>query len=644
MSVQRVSVAAAFVVACAANVQAQSLQFSASNLLAMDDVEITPDQRYAVARQNFDSQYARIYELQTGGFTQVSALMGVPCGPVLDAVAVTNSRAVVLGGSHAVVLDLANLANPVIAQRPVGVSPNDVAITPDGTIAVVRGGRTSGPNVGGIHVIELATGTQIGFSAGLCPRYDFDGTVPYTFNTDGVAVTDRYAVALSLVSDTPPAQTRVTIWDLHPAPSAPPIVILDTASAPLTHLVGAPHDVAITPDGNHAVVRSEEHLAVWNLSNGNATPIFAGPLTNDPGPFQYTAMDSVEVTNSRVVTLANVVGAPPATQTQVEVVHFTGARWSGRIAGRPHDLAITPDGTRAVVRTSAGLALYRIVNIGPNPVLTPIDWLDAPSATDNYLSGFDSVTATNDFAVSLTNTANLADTRVWFWSIVRGELELLSSTLLANTRPTDLAITPDGRRIAVTGNASVNVFHLGSGGNAFEHRPVGTTAYYQWCDGVAVSSDRAVGVGQHGPQNGWITGVDTSPISTRYCTANVNSSGRPASILAMGRASVTANSLKLCVDGASRNARGRFVQGNAQAQIPFGDGVQCVGGLVFGLRFLNANSVGSGFAPVNLNGQQNPAGVVLPGSTWHYQFVFQDEGAPGFGVNSSDAVSITFTP
>lgn len=645
MSSPRISAVPAFLAAFAATAGAQTLQSTANNLLAIDDVEITPDQRYAVVRENRSDHYVRVYDLATG-LTVANPAVGSfsdLCGEVLDAVAVTNTRAIVLGGRRCAILDLTNLANPVIAEPWVGTRPNDVAITPDGTIGVVRGGNTDGAAVGGTYLFRMSTGAQIGFAAGVAPRYDYGSGPTYSFDTDSVAVTNRYVVALSLAADVmaQQAMTRVAIWDLHPV-SGTPVVILETGSGSRSDLLGAPHDVAITPDGLHAIVRSEEAVGVWTLANGTATRIFAGALTNDPGPFQDTAMDSVEVTNDFLVTLANVAGGTP--QTQVEVIDWSGARWSGRIAGKPHDLALTPDGTRAVVRTGAGVALYRLTSLPPGGVLDPLDWLSAPSATNGYQSGLDSVAASNDFAVTLTQAPNLADMRAWFWSIARGRLELVSSTLIPNTRPTDVAISPDARTAVVTGNASVSVFHLGSGGRSFEHRPVGTNAFYQWCDGVAVSPDHAVGVGMDDFQGGWIDIVDTAPFSARYCTSNPNSSGRRASILALGKASVTSNSLKLCVDGAPRNARGRFVYGTTQTLLPFGDGVQCVGGMVFGMRFLQTNVGGSGFAPVNFAGQPNPAGIVLPGSTWNYQFVFTDQASPGFGVNSSDALSITFTP
>ncbi len=648
MSLPRTLAASAFVAALAATAPAQTVLSSANNLLAIDDVEITPDQHYAVLRQNRSNGYALIYDLNSGQQVAIPAVdLSQLCGEVLDAVAVTNTRAIVLGGNRCAIFDLTNPTGPILAQPLIGTHPNDVAITPDGTIAVVRGGNTDINTVGGAFLFDLASGAQIGFRAGAAPLYDFSNSIPYSFDTDSVAVTDRHAVTLSIgsVPFNAPARTRVTIWDLHPSGGGNPIVIGETGIPGLSDLRGAPHDVAITPDGVHAVVRSELGLAVWTLSGSTATRIFGGALTNDPGPFFDTAVDSVEVTNDLVVTLANVTDPQnPGPSTQVEVIDWSGARWSGRIPGRPHDLGVTADGTRALVRTGAGVALYRLPSLPMDGTLTPADWFDAPSATDGYQSGLDSVALSDDFALTLTQAPNLADTRVYFWSIARGRLDAISSTLIPNTRPTDVTITPDGRRALVTGNSTISLFHLGTGGKAFEQRLAPANAFYQWCDGVVASADRAVGIAQTGPQNGWVTLLDTSSIATRYCTANANSSSRSASILPLGDASVSHNSLKLCVDGAPRGARGRFVYGTSQAQVPFGDGIQCVGGMVFGMRFLEANLAGSAFHPVNFASQQNPAGTVLPGSTWNYQFVFLDQGSQGFGVNSSDAISITFAP
>lgn len=274
---------------------------------------------------------------------------------VLDAVAVSNTRAVVLGANRAAILDLTNIASPLLVHVPVGFRPNDVAMTPDGTLAVIRGGNSSGTVVGGTFVIRMSDGAQLAFHAGATPLYDYDGTVPYSFNTDSVAVTDRHAISLSIVPATPfaPASTRVAIWDLQHLSGTPTVIAETGALGGRGDLRGAPHDVAITSDGTRAIARSELGIAVWNLNGATATRASGGGLTGDPGPFSDTAMDSIEVTNELVVTLANVAGVAAPGETQVEVIDWAGTRWSGRIPGRPHDLAVTPNGRLALVRTGA---------------------------------------------------------------------------------------------------------------------------------------------------------------------------------------------------------------------------------------------------------------------------------------------------
>ena len=45
---------------------AQSLTSTYTSLLALDDVEITPDQHYAVVRQNNVNEFALVFDLTTG--------------------------------------------------------------------------------------------------------------------------------------------------------------------------------------------------------------------------------------------------------------------------------------------------------------------------------------------------------------------------------------------------------------------------------------------------------------------------------------------------------------------------------------------------------------------------------------------------
>lgn len=648
MSSRRTSLALAtafLTLASVRSAEAQSLiaQSSGGPLpspLGLDDVEITPDQRYAVIRENNSTVQFRVHDLATGARVS-NPLSGGLIGECLDAVAVTNSRAVVLGGYAAYVLDLTQVPTGLVNALSVGLHPRDVAITPDGTIAAIRGGTPFLGVTNGLFLVDLATGAQLAAAPGTTNTYS--GATSTSWNIDAVAVSNQHAVFLSTPSASASGRTRVTIFTLHPSGGGAPVKSYETGGT--LDLFGAPHDVAMSPDGLHVAVRSELNVAVFDLSNADApTLVFGKRLAGSPGPFEDTAMDSIEVTNTRVVTISRVTNPVLPQGAQVDVFDMSGTQRHDRMAGSPHDLAITPDGTHAIVRTSEGVTLYQIGNLGAGPVLPPLDHKPAPSAGIWYEGGLDSIEASDRNVVTLAQTPGLSGTIVHFWHIGNARLDFVAQRTIANSRPVDLQMTPDGAKVAVAGNSGVAYFHVETGMQTFDTHVVGPNPYYQWCDGVAVSDDKVAAVGQWGGQNGWYAFVDTTPYSTQYCTSTPNSSGQAATIRALGDGSVSNNNLKLFVEGAPQGARGRFVYGSSQQQVPFGDGFQCVGGSLFGLRLLDANVAGSAGLAVNYGAQTIPAGVIQPGSNWNFQFVFFDPQATGFGLNSSDALSITFAP
>lgn len=619
---------------------AQSTGGPSASPLGLDDVEITPDQRYAVIRENNAGVQFRVHDLATGALVS-NGISGSLIGECLDAVAVTNTRAVVLGGRSAYVLDLTQVPTVIRAEIPAGSNPRDVAITPDGTMAAVRGGNPLPGIPNGLFVIDLASGAVLASAPGTTNTYF--GSTGTSWNLDAVAVSDQHAVFLSTPSASASARTRVTIFTLRPSGGGPPVKSYET-SGPID-LFGAPHDVAMSPDGLHVAVRSELNVAVFDLSNADVPVMaFGNRLYGSPGPFEDTAMDSIEVTNTRVVTISRVTNPLLPQGAQIDVFDMSGVQRYHRMAGSPHDLAITPDGRRAIVRTSEGVTLLPIENLGAGPALTPLDHAPAPSAGNWYEGGLDSIEASNDNVVTLAQSPGLSGTIVHFWHIADDRLDFIAQRTIANSRPVDLAMTSDGAKVAVAGNSGVAYFHVETGMQTFDTHVVGPTPYYQWCDGVAVSDDKVAAVGQWGPQNGWFAFVDTTPYSTQYCTSTPNSSGQAATIRALGNESVAANNLKLFVEGAPVGARGRFVYGSGQQQVPFGDGFQCVGGSLFGLRLLDANLAGAAGLAVNYGAQTIPAGIIQPGSNWNFQFIFFDPKATGFGLNSSDALSITFAP
>jgi hypothetical protein len=623
---------------------AQSLLHSdTTTYIGLDDVEITPDQHWAVVRQNSVPGYALVFDLTTGLQVGQVPTNGNLCGDVVDAVAVTNDRAVVLGGDRVAILDLtqAGTGNMLLAEQPVGNRPNDVAITPNGLFAVVRGGTTIPGSPGGQFVFDLSNGALLAQSSGAPPLYDYFGQIDYSYDTDSVAVTDQSGVVLSILGQTSAnPKTRVTFWRL--TQTGGPAIVLETGGS-VPDIFGAPHDVAITPDGTHAVVRTEYAVVAYLLTGAVPSQLWALRPFQGPGPFEDAALDSVEVTNTRVVTISKVTNPLLPQGAQVDVIDFAGVQRWDRMPGSPHDLAITPDGTRAVVRTTEGVFLYDIATLAGQQV-HPIGSALVPSSTEGYQEGFDSVAANDRIAVTLTHTANLEDTDVSFWDIAHGSLVLLARRHISGSRPIDLVITPDERKVVVSGTSSIDVFHLSTGGLAFEHHAIGPNNWYQWCDGVAATDTKAVAISQSIPATGWIDVVDMTPIHQTYCTANPNSTGDIASISALGNASVSANSLKLCVDGTPPQARGRFVYGTGQAQVPFGDGFRCVATPFYGLRVFNTNAAGAGFLGVNYLAQAIPAAIITAGSTWNFQFLYSDPASSGAGFNSSNALSITFVP
>jgi WD40 repeat protein len=639
-----IAASALMLAAFAPGLSAQTLMHSENTLLAIDDVAITPDQHYAVVRQNRDDQFARVYDLTTGALAASPAANPSDglCGECLDAVAVTNTRAIVLG-NVVQILDLTNLASPVLAATRAGYHPRDVAITPDGTIAAVRGGETLFGMVGGSYLFDIATGAQIGFHAGEPTPYGSGGT--FSFDVDDVAVTNTHAVAISFISNgggTPDA--RVTIWELHPSGGGPPAVAFETTtSAGTRDQSGAPYDLAITPDGTKVIVRSELEIGAYDLSVSPPAVLWLRRPAGNPGLYHEEALDAVEVTNDRVLTISKLSNPALGNGTQVDVYDMSGVDHFARTRGSPHDLAITPDGTRGFVRTSTGAFLYDLVNLPSGQDLTMLSRAEAPSASIQYFGGLDSVAVTNRFAVGLCRAANHLDMIVHIYDISGSDLVEIAAQTVQHTRPIDLAITPDETKLVITGNSNVTVYELATGAQLFTYTTCPQNAYYPWCNGVAVSNDRAVATCQWGPQNGWVTIVDIAPFASNYCVGAPNSAGAGARISANGTASVAANNLKIFVGDAPRGVTAQFYYGANAVQTPFGNGFMCVGGTIYPLSMLSLNEDGAGWLPVDY-AHPPPGGQITPGSTWRFQCEYRDNAAGGARFNTSDAMSIVFVP
>ncbi|HVS18046.1 MAG TPA: hypothetical protein VMT18_05555, partial [Planctomycetota bacterium] len=575
----------------------------------MDDAEITHDGKYAIVRENKLATEFRIYDLSTGALVGSPVCPSGTSGASQDAIALSDTRAVLLG-SCAVILDLTALPTiQVVASYPLGLFARDVVITPDGTIAAVRGG--SGPN-GGLFLFDTAGGALLAKAPGQ-PTDPNSGS--YSFDVDSVVANDDYALFLSLTGTTAAPRARVTIFDLHPAAGGAPAVAFETQiSGPQMDLVGAPHDVALSPDRSFAAVRAESSVALFDLSGATPTMAWHRRLWEDAGPFENNPMDSIEVSDERIATIS--LWPAGLDGTQVDVFDKAGNGCHDLISGRPHDLTLTPSGERLVGRTAAGVYLYAVDALPAGNVLTPLDTHFAPSTHSSFTAGLDSVLATEARAVTMSRVLETTEVRIF--DIGADTLELRALHVMPN-RPVDLDLSPDGNLVGVTGTDHVMVLDLRTDAVIYSDPVVSGLGYFPWCDGVALDNEHLIGFGYTASQSGWVQVVDLFQQPTGYCTAAPNSVGPGALLHVTGSASLAANDLVLWGTGLPPGTLGVFAYGDGQANLPFGNGFLCLSGVTQPFAPVLADDQGVATVAVDVGGPASTGGLISAGSTWNFQ-------------------------
>lgn len=122
-----------------------------------------------------------------------------------------------------------------------------------------------------------------------------------------------------------------------------------------------------------------------------------------------------------------------------------------------------------------------------------------------------------------------------------------------------------------------------------------------------------------------------------------NSTGNGAKLArSSGSTSVAADDLELALTQAPANVPTLLFMGAQQVRQPFADGVRCAGGVPKRIQVAFADAQGSA---TFLHAASRASGLVVAGSTWHFQAWFRDLAGPchtGFGLSS--ALQITFAP
>ena len=122
-----------------------------------------------------------------------------------------------------------------------------------------------------------------------------------------------------------------------------------------------------------------------------------------------------------------------------------------------------------------------------------------------------------------------------------------------------------------------------------------------------------------------------------------NSTGAGALLSATGLASVASDDLDLLLSGMPPGNIGLVYLGEAKAQLPFGDGLRCVGAGALGLIRLPAGAASAG-GSLGSTAVISTAGLTA-GSSWNFQGWYRDPGGLcGSGYNLSNALSIVIIP
>ncbi len=619
--------------------RAQSVLSSTNQVMGIDDGAITPDGRYAVVRQNTVDVSARIYDMSNGQFVAEhrAAQTSWWTGAAQDAVELTNTRAVVLG-NRALVIDLTSPAAPPLGDHLVGFEARDVAITPSGDLAVIRGGNTVAGAPGGTFVIDLSSGALLASHPG---EIGLSTAGQHTYSVDSVVANDRYGVCLSLVTNPAEHRTRVTIWDLRPAAGGVPFVAYETTAAVTLEQdqFGAPHDVTLTPDGRFAAVRSEFSVSLYDVSGATPTRVWHHRLTGNPGAMGFTSMDSIEASDALIATASRWSDGVNFA-TQVNVFDLVGRQWHARPDGDPHDLALTPNGSKLLVRTHIALYLYDLAALPPLPAqFTHVDRHVTTSTNTFFGAGYDSVEVTNELVVA--GARNGQSTRLKVFDIRGGTLALRLFDTIPNML-VDMAISPDSEWLVVSGTTSVQVYDLNTFRLVKQHSPAPVLFnYFPWCDGVEIDNGRVLAWGWWESQHGWVSILSLFPEAQNYCVGGANSTGAGAHLSANGSNSIANNDLQIWCTSLPSNTNGYMVYGAGQNNVPFGNGTLCTAGP---RNFMSVQHVSGGLVQrlFDYNGPNSAGGAITAGSTWNFQFLYRDPAGGGAQFNSSDGLTLPF--
>ena len=603
--------------------------------VGVDDVAITPDGWYAVYRDNAIQTNTRIVDLETGQYVlQLMSGLGPDCpfgapscsGPCNDALEVTNERAISLG-QQVKLIDLTATPPVELASLNCGVWPRDVALSDDGSLAIIRGGEGIS---GGTYVVDMNSGAILLFSPSE-PR-----SVGQQLGSDLAVASDFHGVTLAW--DAGNVETDVLVVEFAPSGGGGPQVVLDTGLT--TGFLGDPMDVAISPDGQYATVRTSQQVALFRLDGTNTSLVRT--FSAFPGgtlPFGTTTTDTVVCTDTLWATITIADGVTSDGYLNVQNIQ-TGQTWFAFLDGSPRDLVLTPDNQSLLVHTGQKIYRFDLANLPFGGGLNNSTFRPFPATAAGLLAGIDSVAATNERAIVMAPSS--LDTRVRIYDLTQGVTPSFISGTVLSGRPIQVSIADDGSYAMCVTQESYLIFDARTGEERLRVERTFSQPAWPWSDGAAIHPKHAV-AGGHKIEifDGWLDTIDLVSREDFSCSSLPNSTGEIGDLYALGSTRISENDLTLNVRFLPPNAAGLFFLSSGTNMIPFGGGIICVGGTVLRLPIAVASAEGVLSLDVDLTALPPLGAGVIPGSTWYVQLAHRDLPSAG-AFNYSNASSLLF--
>jgi WD40 repeat protein len=489
------------------------------------DLKISPDETFAVVRTasvgTAVTGYTYLLDLTLPG-APIQLVAAHPAGwnssdfvEILDDYAVTSTWI----GTGSTSRDLMIVPKTATSLAQVTID-NTLGNTPDVAVAYHATQLTSFAAVrgdGNVSLWDLATGTRT--------QTDYFAVLPCGGGgSGGVAIgcSDSIVMSGSRYATITNYQYPLSQFGIEKSSA---IVIGAVAGSganfPRTHqLTGSPntnppctaqpyllHDLVMTPDGRFTAVGGSRVLAVLRNRDGTLSDLQANPDLPTPrfvvSPTEWQTTDSIEATNRRIVFIGNEApfSESPVPSATVDMDTFrvtigdvdqpTPSYWHYRPAdvglsantpSRVHDLAISPNGSRAAVTTRAGLLVFDLtapIGTSHAPPAPPLFFPNAPDplrfgmnippasnfeSTSNAVFCSDSAACTDGAAVAIgRNRSTPPSGEVFVLDLTSGSM--ITFGLGADHIPTDLSITADGTMVAVRsihrlGNVAANASRI----------------------------------------------------------------------------------------------------------------------------------------------------------------------------------------